>query len=102
MIETEYAWAAGFIDGEGCFHLTNRRKYLRLTVGQVRPEPLYRLKEVLGGSISGPRDNGRGQPTYTYRLCSRELGEQIDNIWPYLSRPKREQFLQKMNEALTG
>ena len=59
----ELAWAAGFIDGEGCIHiarwfpngqhniLMSARHELRLTVGQTSREPLEKLVSLFGGHI---------------------------------------------------
>jgi len=45
----DICWAAGFLEGEGCFSLNGRR--VRIDVGQVQKEPLDRLKGLFGGSI---------------------------------------------------
>lgn len=49
------AWAAGFVDGEGCIHIQYRKPsrthYLKLTVPQLNPAPLHILQSLFGGSV---------------------------------------------------
>jgi hypothetical protein len=48
------AWAAGFFDGEGTVYISSRdntKLSLLVSVGQVDPAPLEKLKEAFGGSI---------------------------------------------------
>lgn len=59
MNTNEYAWAAGFWDGEGCVSLSYRGKFQYprsvLQVAQVHREPLERFRDTLGfGNILGP------------------------------------------------
>jgi hypothetical protein len=48
-------WAAGFLEGEGCFGSRKRKQkrgntwYLRVTAGQVNKEPLERVQKMFGG-----------------------------------------------------
>lgn len=110
--QLEYAWAAGFIDGDGCFlviysktGINKPRDYSKpqriiLTAAQVRIEPLLRLQNLLGGSTTGPYKHGgfkaeTRQPVYHYRLGSKLLKIHIKYLWPHLSRPKKEQYLEK-------
>lgn len=56
--DLELAWAAGFIDGEGCFTLIKQKdmadEYRRphVTAVQVRREPIDKLAEMFGGSVT--------------------------------------------------
>jgi len=43
-------WAAGFIEGDGCFS-QDQGRYPKVSVGQVQKEPLLRLQEIFGGAI---------------------------------------------------
>ena len=50
----DIAWAAGFLEGEGCFGRTGgkcRGSGERINVGQRSMEPLERLLALFGGSI---------------------------------------------------
>lgn len=45
-------WAAGFLEGEGCFYRDQRRTGgLRVTVAQVNLAPLERLSALFGGNV---------------------------------------------------
>lgn len=51
----EIAWAAGFVDAEGCFSFTLPASYAAVNVGQTHREPLDRLVNALGaGKVRGP------------------------------------------------
>jgi len=61
MKATERAWAAGFIDGEGCVRISRRRAKTRgygnvvhmaeVSVAQVDPSPLIKLQVLYGGRL---------------------------------------------------
>lgn len=46
--EVEYAYLAGFLDGEGCWTFT---KTPRIEVGSTYPPPLWRLALEFGGTV---------------------------------------------------
>lgn len=53
----DFEWAAGFLEGEGCFK--SNRGSGEVEAPQKYPEPLYRLQSLFGGSVkerSGLRD----------------------------------------------
>lgn len=63
-------WAAGFLEGEGCFHFS-KAKHLQVSVAQVNKEPLDRLRRVFGGgSIYLHRHDKEDHPNWNaiYRL----------------------------------
>jgi hypothetical protein len=49
----DLGWAAGFLEGEGCFH-HNSSKYRvpQIDAVQVNREPLTQLRSFLGGSVA--------------------------------------------------
>jgi hypothetical protein len=58
--DTEYAWAAGFLDGEGCFRLIRRQGKGKIShvsrqsyigASQTVREPLDKLAEMFGGKV---------------------------------------------------
>jgi len=51
----DLAWAAGFIEGEGCFSSINRNPCV--SVVQVQREPLERLVAMFGGNLGVYRRN---------------------------------------------
>ena len=45
----DIAWAAGFLEGEGCFYSFQT---LRVSANQKQKEPLKRMQKLFGGSIN--------------------------------------------------
>lgn len=65
----DLAYAAGFLDGEGCIYIDRRQPcrdqgeaspqhQLRVSAYQLACEPLLWLKERWGGTVSGPKSSG--------------------------------------------
>ncbi len=57
--ETDIAWAAGFLDGEGCLTISRwkNRHYARITTNQKFRAPLDRLVTIFGfGSVRKIKD----------------------------------------------
>lgn len=105
-MSTELAWAAGFFDGEG-WTTPQRRTlrsgrpvmYIQIGVSQVDRRPLERFAAaVRTGNITR---KGGTSPCLNWR-CSRfaEVLRVMDELWPYLSEPKREQFSRVRKEQI--
>lgn len=103
-MSTELAWAAGFFDGEGgstagVIRTTTR---LRLHVTQNDRRPLNRFMKAIGGvgSIHGPIPRYKGSsPNYKWELGHREKVYSVMKLlWPYLSEPKKEQWLRDIEK----
>ena len=63
----DIAWSAGIFEGEGTIRLCGRGKRgLALAVPQKDPELLYRLRDLFGGSVSGPCPSN---PCSTWNCC---------------------------------
>jgi hypothetical protein len=58
----ELYWAAGFIEGEGCFSTYKRRITIdfRIVVSQVEIEPLIHLQNLFGGTIHRIKRKAKG------------------------------------------
>lgn len=59
----DIGWAAGFMEGEGCFtHTGGRTAYgsERVQASQVNREPLERLLALFGGRVIERQNNPRG------------------------------------------
>ncbi len=57
--EADIAWAAGFLEGEGCF-FCGKDNALRVVVTQKQKWPLEKMEEIFGGQIlSIKKANGR-------------------------------------------
>jgi hypothetical protein len=109
------AWAAGFVDGEGCFHLTRVRDKRRGSQGRDYRRPslitnqagdesgpptvLLRLHATLGGRIAGPIDRSKWagerqlwRVLWSHRITSHEgVQAAVVMLWPWLGDIKREQ-----------
>lgn len=48
----ELAWAAGFLEGEGCFSVRGDYHIACISASQVNPEPLQTLHSIFGGSLN--------------------------------------------------
>jgi len=100
--ETDLAWAAGFIDGEGTFYFKDSGSFgssIILRVGQCEPTTLRRLQATFGGKVYGPYKPSSPlskKVRYEFRLNGTKLRGVIKELWPYLSGPKRKQY----NEAV--
>lgn len=93
--DDQLSWAAGFIDGEGCFALSKPFKQSRWTqtsrgmdivVTQVRPEPLERLSEIFQmGKVS------KRSRSYQWRVHGVDGVENVARpLIPYLILKRRE------------
>lgn len=94
------AWAAGFVDGEGCIHILKQKyksrageiKYyhvLRLHIAQNNLEVLEYLRDVLGvhGNIHKLRRTvSTNRQGYTLNFGSSHAREVIELLCPYLVR----------------
>ena len=96
--QTEIAWAAGLFDGEGntCRRSGKGRHLLRLETAQAGdpPELLNRFREAVGGGkVGGPYGpyGTSKKPWFRHHAGDKEGREILNRLWPYLSRPKREQ-----------
>jgi hypothetical protein len=71
-----------------------RSYFLQISVGQVDPAPLYRLRDLFGGSVSGgvrKRSGGRGQwISYDWKVTSRDALAFLEAIHPHLIVKRRE------------
>lgn len=92
----ELAWAAGFFDGDGCFHcgsrITNERQraHILAIIDQKDPQVLKKFKNAVSfGRINGPNKIGM----WRYSIANFEGFQAVGAmLWAFLSPIKREQF----------
>lgn len=101
------AYLAGFFDGEGCIHLTERRSYwlykgkktpyigffASVKVTQNVRRPLELFQEVFGGNIRIKRHPGSGGGNWVHYEweCSRGMMvKMLESLQPFLIVKKRE------------
>ena len=96
MIQTELAWAAGLFDGEGCTSLYSKRRSIQVSISQKYDRfVLDRFKAAVGGGYIYWPESQSGY----YRISGVPALLVLQQLWPYLSPPKKEQALRKINEA---
>ena len=107
----ELAWAAGFFDGEGTTSgaYDTRRSggyQMRMSVEQAGEDAvclLSRFQCAIGlGNITGPRWKKNGVKPQ-YRVAIHGIRRSLltaSVLWPYLSKPKREQFFEQLLKNL--
>jgi hypothetical protein len=99
----ELYWAAGFMEGEGSFSLRDRSKETKGTcvtakASQVNPEPLYRIKALLGGQVYGPYCNrpsmkARNQkPFYEWSVSGSRAAQIFMTLYPLMSDVRKRQI----------
>jgi hypothetical protein len=84
-------WAAGFLEGEGCFHSGQR---IAIRAAQVQPDPLYLLQSILGGQVNGPykRTNPNHRAFYDWNLNGHYAIAAMMTMYPLMS-PKRQESI---------
>lgn len=97
--KSELAFAAGFIEGEGSFHLQGkrgRRTNFVVSVSQVQREPLDRMKLWFGGSICRCEGQNRKNPKWSVYFRWQLTGERarvlVDELRKWLSPRRRAQI----------
>lgn len=92
MNEINWAWVAGFYEGEGTI-VVNNTKALFVSICQKDPEPLYMVQKKVGyGSVVGPYAN-RKSHLYFYQIGKQKLAfDFCRNVWPWLSIRRQEQI----------
>ena len=84
-------WAAGFIEGEGCF--TTSPGSQRVVVGQTQREPLERLAELFGGSVVPMKQKGLGKkPMFKWAVYGSRARGVSWTLYPLLSTARQTQI----------
>lgn len=104
MESHEFAWAAGFFDGEGWANRSGRGVQSRINQAGPDgiPEVLTKFQRIVGvGRIKGPVIIDGRQPLYFWEATSRpDLGQVIERIAPWLCPVKRAEFERTLGVAL--
>lgn len=99
-MEIDYAWAAGFYEGEGSFYTnttssaSGRPRASRvLSLVQVDKEPLEKFAKIFpGGKFYFRKRTGNASDIWTLVYHSERAVEVMDCMWTYLSNRRREQY----------
>ena len=85
-------WAAGFLEGDGCFTLV-KGKYLCVTVDQVNPEPITDLVRWFGGNLyHRARKNTKKKEIYTWTLTRQDGAALMMTIYSFMSEKRKSQI----------
>ncbi len=93
------AWAAGFIDGEGCISISGSvhpgkvSPYHQLRLGVVNTDKtaIEELKRIFSlGSISRKERKGHYKPIYRWNVADYNAAKVLTGILPYLRVKKAE------------
>lgn len=99
------AWAAGFMDGDGCFSYSRSNRCPVVSIPQVDRRPLQRFLNTVGiGKIYGPYDphptSDGISPFYNYRAHGIVRVQAIAAmLWPWLGATKRAQATRVLEQA---
>lgn len=103
MSQTEFAWAAGFIDGEGHlgihYRLSTKRRWVyhigdaQLSVTNTSSESLVALQKVFGGlgTILPAYTRPRHKPIFRWAICRMiDIARVLLAILPYVVTKRRQ------------
>jgi len=94
-------WAAGFLEGEGCFTKAgSHNNSPEINAVQVQVEPLVTLHDILGGKVTGPfkKTNPKHNSFYKWRVGGSRAAGIIMTLYPILSE-KRQKAIAGMLKA---
>ena len=96
MESHDFAWAAGFFDGEGWVNRKKRGVQSRINQAGLDgvPEVLVKFRRIVGvGRIKGPVIVEGRQPLYYWEATSRpDVAQVVERIGPWLCPVKRAEF----------
>jgi hypothetical protein len=104
MDRHEFAWAAGFFDGEGWANRSARSVQSRINQAgpEGMPEVLLRFHRIVGvGRLKGPHRKEGRQDLYWWEATSRpDIARVADLIGPWLCHVKRDEFERTLGRSL--
>jgi hypothetical protein len=101
--ETDLAYAAGYLDGEGCFTIGSNWRIQVCCTNTCR-EAIQWLYDTFGGNMSGPKEGRKAnwRPTYFWRASNLVAKELLPALMPYLREKKPQaELLLKMHDTMT-
>ena len=105
MESHDFAWAAGFFDGEGWANRSGRGVQSRINQAGPNgvPEVLIKFQRIVGvGRIKGPVIAEGKQPLYYWEATSRpDLERVLERIAPWLCPVKRAEFERTLGGPLS-
>lgn len=85
MLKHEKTWAAGILEGEGCFDYNRLPKYPRIRVEMTDHDVVLRLQEMLGGVVCLPRVRKRHwKPTMQLQINGSDAIKAMRAVRPWM------------------
>jgi len=86
-------WAAGFLEGEGCFLGPNRsRRSHSVSAGQVNRQPLRDLQDVVGGRIRLARKAKPRSNIFQWVVYGARARGLMMMVYPFMSNVRKDQI----------
>jgi len=89
--EVEHAYAAGYIDGEGCITVSGRQ--CRVMISNTYPYTLHWLKSLFGGTVKSKKDSTRKRnhrSAYYWSISGVDAEDMLTLCMPFM----QEKFVQ--------
>jgi len=98
MTETEAAWLAGILEGEGCFDWNRSaegKRWPRIRIAMCDEDVIHRVKEVTGGRTAVSCEKRtlkpNWRPSYRFQIAHREkVREVLVAIRPWMGERRAE------------
>lgn len=97
MRNLDLAWAAGFFDGEGTAYAKKNGaySYLYLGLSQRDSRPMKRWVDIVQcGKVYKKNSTTSGKEFNDWMCWGDAVDILLNELWPYLSEPKKEQICQ--------
>ncbi len=101
--QTDLAYIAGIVDGEGCICIIKLRSgnfSLRFSVKMVNPSAINLIKEKFAGSVYPVACVPPRRPKYDWKVCTKDAAIILGCLLPFL-RVKKDQAIVALSFAET-
>lgn len=92
---TDLAWAAGFLEGEGCFKINflrgGRNVGPAVTATQVDKAPLERLQKLFGGGLKSEKARGVHSAYWTWTVSTNFCRNELALLIPHMTGSKKKE-----------
>jgi hypothetical protein len=102
-VESEYAWCAGFFDGEGSTTVLKAQRdkysYIRMNLPQKDNRVLEKFHSIMKvGNIY----KSKTRDIFSLDIYKHEdVMDTLNKMWPYLSEIKKEQAINALHRVIT-
>ena len=91
--ETDRAWAAGYLEGDGNFRLIPGSTTIQVRAASNDPEPLERLQKLFHGRVHPSKVTTAGNQAWEWYVLNEEAIAVIRAVEPWLSRRRLRQII---------